>query len=82
MVKRCCPRCGVLHPHLFRVADDVWQHYVLNLGQGDQLLCVECFSLIAQLTDDSTYLKEHGDLTMLTLDDIRLNMRKHAQQQW
>jgi hypothetical protein len=41
----------------------VW-HYVLRLGDGEKLLCVHCFNLIAELTDGSAYAKKPGGAIM------------------
>jgi hypothetical protein len=35
------------------------------LGDGEKLLCVHCFNLIAELTDGSSSAKKHGGAIML-----------------
>ena len=49
---------------MFKVPDDVWRHYILSLGNGERLLCVDCFNVIAKLTDDGVYAREHGGAIM------------------
>jgi hypothetical protein len=56
----CCQRCGAPWPKFFNVPDDVWQHYILSLGDGNPLLCVDCFNFIAELTDGGEYARKHG----------------------
>jgi hypothetical protein len=60
-----CERCGEPWPDFFDVPDDVWQRYVISLGDGDKMLCICCFNLIAELTDGSAYAREHGGAVML-----------------
>jgi hypothetical protein len=65
-----CQRCGIPWPDFFMVPDDVWQHYILALGDGDKMLCLECFKLIAQLTDGGAYAGEHGGATMCMTGEV------------
>jgi hypothetical protein len=62
---QCCERCGVAWPDFFDVPDKVWKRYVLSLGGGEKLLCIDCFNLIAELTDGGKYLAKHGGAVML-----------------
>src|SRR5262249_49649452 len=61
----CCQRCGAPWPEFFSVPDDVWQHYILALGGGNPLLCVDCFNFIAELTDGGEYARQQGGPIML-----------------
>jgi hypothetical protein len=62
---RACERCGEPSPDFFNVPDDVWRRYVLALGDGDKLLCEDCFRLIAQLVDGGDYMRSHGEPVLL-----------------
>jgi hypothetical protein len=55
-----CARCDRPWPEFFAVADEAWQFYVLSLGHGDMMLCVDCFNLIAELTDGGACLRRYG----------------------
>jgi hypothetical protein len=60
----CCACCGSPWPQSFEVPDRVWRHYILSLGDGDKVLCLDCFKLIVRLTDDGRYMRKHGELRM------------------
>jgi hypothetical protein len=66
-----CARCDAPFPEFFHVADEAWGFYILRLGvtdkhgARDQLLCVDCFRLIARLTDGGPMLRRHGCPIML-----------------
>lgn len=60
-----CDKCGIEWPEFFNVPDAVWQHYILSLGHGDKLLCIDCWHLIIDATDGAAFASEHGDAIML-----------------
>jgi hypothetical protein len=74
-----CARCDRPWPDFFHVADEAWQFYVLSLGHSDRMLCVDCFNLIAELTDGGAYLRRHGVPIMLSDPDYgRVVDKRHA----
>jgi hypothetical protein len=60
-----CERCGSPWPAMFMVPDRVWRHYILSLGDGEKMLCLDCFKLIVRLTDGGRYMRKHGEPRML-----------------
>src|SRR5271155_984286 len=62
----CCERCGAAWPDFFEVPTDVWRFYILALGDGDKLLCIDCFRLISELIDGGAYARAHGGPIMLS----------------
>jgi len=66
-----CERCGAPWPEFFDVPGDVWRRYILSLGDGNPVLCIDCFNFIAELTDGGAYAREHGGAIMLK--DIKPN---------
>jgi hypothetical protein len=66
-----CARCDRPWPKFFDVADEAWQFYVLSLGHGDMMLCVDCFNLIAELTDGGACLRRYGVPIMLGDPDYK-----------
>jgi hypothetical protein len=63
---QCCERCGEPWPEMFNVPDKVWRFYILALGQGDKMLCVNCFRLISEWIDGGDYHRNHGGPVMLS----------------
>jgi hypothetical protein len=60
-----CVRCDRPWPDFFHVPNEAWQFYILSLGHGEKMLCVDCFNLIAEMTDGSACLRRHGRPIML-----------------
>lgn len=74
-----CHRCDMTSPKMFHVADEAWKFYVLDLGDGDKYLCVDCFNVIAELRDGGACLRRYGAPIMIDDPDYhRIVDMRHA----
>jgi hypothetical protein len=56
---------------MFDVPNEVWWHYILALGQGDQFLCRDCFEFIAELIDGGAFAREKGGAVWIGTPEYR-----------
>lgn len=47
-----CGKCGKMHPQMFMVPDEEWEHYI-QVSKRDIILCEDCYGQIKAWTDES-----------------------------
>ena len=75
-----CGLCGGLHPTLWMVPDQVWQHYIAEEAR-DRIVCLVCFHGIMEFVDNGKFYWKHDRTKYIFASPERECCDRHSEQQ-